>query len=161
MTFPANVFYPTTAQEAPEGALVFARGDWWLKTNLIPKIGALVPKLLALTGERCGQLTLLADPNVLAVSIDYDWEVRVEHPTAFDKEAQAIGTITLGEGGIPAIWGHIYGDKDAVQCISLDGHDITADDVVSWNSEHRYSTYQVWLKDRSGKTIGCTPLFTK
>lgn len=120
-----------------------------------------MPKVLALTGERIGVMTMLANSEVLALNPKYSWEIRVSHPLASDLESQAVGSVSVGEGGLIGIWGHIYGDTDALYCISPDGSEV-ANALVPWSSKIRHPTYQVWLKEGlSDKVLGDGPLFSK
>ncbi|MFN6509350.1 hypothetical protein [Xanthomonas translucens] len=161
MSFPADVLYPARAELLPEGTLLYARDAWWLRCSLVGMEGNVVPKVLALTGQRIGIMTMLTNSEVLALNPKYDWEIRVSHPLPSDLESQAIGSISVGDGGLMGIWGHIYGDTDALYCISPDGSEV-ANDLVPWSAKVRHSAYQVWLREGlTGKLLGDTPLFSK
>lgn len=161
MSFPVDVLYPEQADVLPEGALLYARDAWWLRCSLVGAQGNVVPKVLALTGDRIGVMTMLADSNVLALNPKYGWEIRVSHPLETNPESEPLGAISVGNAGLIGIWGHIYGDSDATYCIGPDGSEI-GQGLVPWSAKVRYPSYQVWLKERqSGKLIGDAPLFSK
>ncbi|MCC5045811.1 MULTISPECIES: hypothetical protein [Xanthomonas] len=161
MSFPADVFYPAQAELLPEGTLLYARDAWWLRCSLVGTAENVVPKVLALTGDRTGVMTMLANSEVLAVNSKYGWEIRIPHPLDLDSESKVIGSISVGEGSLIGIWGHIYGDTDALYCIAPDGTAV-ANDLIPWSAKVRYPVYHVWLQERrTGKLIGDAPLFSK
>ncbi len=160
MSYPADVLIPADVEELAEGTLLYAQEAWWLRCSLNGSLGV-VPKVLALTGPRAGQMTMFSNSEVLALNSDYGWEIRVEHPLHFDLESSPLAAVSVGHAGSAGIWGHIYGDESAVYCISPDGTEV-ASVLIPWDAKVRHPSFKVWVTDKKTKqAIGNTPLFSK
>ncbi|HIE3891669.1 TPA: hypothetical protein ACXNG6_000162 [Stenotrophomonas maltophilia] len=161
MSFPIDVLCPASANDLAQGSLMYAGDSWWLRLDLTDEDDRILPRILALTGSRLGQITMLSNPTVSAVNSKYGWEFRINDPMATEPNISSIGAITIGENGTIGIWAHAYGDVTDVHCISPGGYEIS-DESVRKPSYVKYGNFEVWLIDKkTGSTIGDRPLFTQ
>ncbi|MBN4995482.1 hypothetical protein JY438_06855 [Stenotrophomonas maltophilia] len=161
MSFPVNLLYPAKADELSPGTLLYAGDSWWLRAELINRDRNVIPKVMALTGGRLGQMTMFSDANVLALNEEYTWQIRVSDPFATDTESSHIGAVTIGEKGNIGLWGHIYGAPYDQYCVSPSGSEVPSGTVPDFGAP-KYTTYEVWVLDRKTRNpIGDRPLFTQ
>ncbi|WP_313141544.1 hypothetical protein [Stenotrophomonas sp.] len=160
MSYPADVLIPANVEELAEGTLLYAQEAWWLRCSLTGSLGV-VPKVLALTGSRAGEMTMFSNLEVLALNSAYGWEIRVEHPLHSDLKSSPLAAVSVGYAGSVGFWGHIYGDESALYCISPHGTEVDSA-LIPRDAKVRYPSFNVWVTDKKTKqAIGDLPLFSR